>query len=505
MKIMLIALPTKNIGNQFPNLGAIAIAQTVRDLGHDVHLIDTVRYNYSKEEIVSEISRIKPDLIGLSGLITSYYYFEPLVAAVKKSFPKIPLIVGGSITSAIDLIEKYTEVDYVVKGEGEDCISELLSRLSSARSLDVSGIPGLFAREEGKFTHPTAEQSYPDLSKIPIPAYDLYDLDYYIDSSTKNVYRSLKIYPEIRKKIGEDVRFFPIVISRGCPFSCLFCYRLIKKHRHPPVDKTIRHLRMIKEELRCSGITLLDELIIVDKKWFIELCDAIARELPGLKIFSGAGRVDLVTPEIISHAKKAGFIRFGCGIESGSQVILNNLNKKTTVQQNLDAIKLIKESGIMATCNLLFGGPGESKESLGETERFIRENLDPRDYAVNFAYAYPGAPLFDYAVDEGILKPGHIHDYVLNANFGDYPLNFSKFNSADKLYKEVGSMQFRLKVHSLWEGREYKSLAAAIARHLVLEVLYLLSKISPRMIGAIRSINDKRRLKMFRAKLDVKK
>lgn len=504
MKFTLIALPTRNIGNQFPNIGTIAIAQTVRDLGHEVNLIDVVRYGYSKDEVITKIDKFKPDLIGLSGIITSYYYFEPLSAMLKKSFPKIPLIVGGSLVSAIDLIEKYTEVDFLVKGEGESCITKLLSRVSSGQSLDSADIPGLFVRVGGKFRSPTIEQFYPELSDIPIPAYDLYDMEYYIKSSTYNVYRFLRLYPKIHQEIGDGVRFFSVVITRGCPFSCLFCYRLIKKHRHPPIDNVIKHLRMIKEKYGCSGISLLDELIIADKKWFIELCDTIASEVPGLRIFFGAGRVDLVTPEVISHAKKAGFFRFGCGIESGSQVILNNLHKRTTVEQNLNAIKLARDAEMMVTCNLFFGAPGENKQTLKETERFIQQNLDPCDYVTNFAYAYPGAPLFDYAIDNGILRSEQIHDYVLNASWGNCPLNFSDFSNGAELRRQVSLMQFRLKLRFMWKAREYRALVNLVLTQFILEAFYPLNKFCPKLAQTIRSIHLNRlQHKLQRVRVEV--
>lgn len=501
MKFTLIALPIKSVGNQLPNLGAIAIAQKVRDLGHEVNLIDAIRYRLLNEDIVKEVDRIKPDLIGLSGIITSYYYFEPLVTILKKYFSKVPLVVGGGITCVTDLIEKYTEVDYLIKGEGEIAITELILRLSSGQKLGGGDIPGLFVRTGKGFSSPAVEQSYPDISNISFPAYDLYDMDYYIESSTKNAYRFLKLYPEIQNKVGPAVRFFPVTITRGCPYSCSFCYRLIKKFRHPTIDNAIAHFQMIKERYGCSGISLLDELVVVDKAWFLEFCDALAGKVPGLHIFSGSGRANLLTPEIISHAKKAGFLRFGCGIESGSQTILNNLHKQVTVRQNYDAIKLVKNSGMMATCNFIFGSPGENKKTLRETENFIMETLDPRDYAVNLTVAYPGAPLFNYAIEKGILKKEEIHDYVLNIGFGNYPLNFSEFSSGDKLWGEVNLMQFRLKARFAWRTRDYSLLVDIALKHLMKEALYLLHKITPGAAQLLRSTYDNMRLRSFNRKL----
>ncbi len=501
MKFTLIALPIKSIGNQLPNLGAIAIAQKARDLGHEVDLIDVIRYRHLNEDIVKEIDMTKPDLIGLSGIITSYYYFEPLAALLKKYFPKVPLVVGGGITCAADLIEKYTEVDYLIKGEGEIAITELISRLSSGQRLDRGDIPGLFVRAGKGFSPPAVEQSYPDISNVSFPAYDLYDMDYYIESSTKNAYRFLKLYPELHKKVGPAVRFFPVTITRGCPYSCSFCYRLIKKYRHPTIDNAIAHLKTVKERYGCSGISLLDELVVADKGWFLEFCDALGDKIPGLYVFSGSGRANLLTPEIISHAKKAGFLRFGCRIESGSQTILNNLHKQVTVEQNYAAIKLVKDAGIMATCNFIFGSPGENKKTLRETEKFIMETLDPRDYAVNLAVAYPGAPLFKYAIEKGLLKKERIHDYVLNISFGNYPLNFSEFSSGTKLWGEVNLMQSRLKVRFAWKARDYSLLVDILLKHLIKEALYLMYGIAPRAAQYLRSTYDDMRLHAFNRKL----
>ena len=133
MKFTLIALPTRHTGVPFPNLGAIAIAQTVRMTGHEVSLIDIVRYRYTIDEVITKVKELKPDLIGLSGIITFYYYFEPLAIMLKKFFPTIPIVIGGGITTAMDFIEANTEVDFLIKGEGENGILELISMLSSAR------------------------------------------------------------------------------------------------------------------------------------------------------------------------------------------------------------------------------------------------------------------------------------------------------------------------------------------------------------------------------------
>ena len=497
MIVTIIDLPTKNTGNQLPNLGAIAISQQVRDIGHDVHMVDVARYRHTMDDVVKEVQSIQPGLIGFSGIITSYYYFEPLANLLKKKFSEIPLVVGGGITCVMEQIEKHTTVDYVIRGEGEIAVSELVTKLDHGKDLQTYDIPGLYVRNRERFIPPTVEQSLPDIGRISFPAYDLYDMDYYIESMTQNAYRFLKLYPQLLEDLGNSVRFFPLTLTRGCPFSCQFCYRFVKKYRHPSIETAISHLKIARDKYGCLGITQLDELAVANKKWFIEFCDAVANEIPNLKIFSGAGRANLLTQEIIHHAKKAGYIRFGCGIESGSQTILDNLKKKVTVKQNYDAIRNVKNTGMMATCNFIFGSPGEDKKTLKETEKFIRSTLDPRDYAINLAVAYPGTPLFDYAIENGLLNKDQIHEYVLKVSFGEYPINLSDFSIGKNLKRAVSLMHFRLMLHFMWNKKNYAEILKLLTRRMVQDFKYLLSTLCPAMIERLKTRRESTRLEEF--------
>lgn len=492
MRVTLISLPTRSATPQIPNLGTIAIAQSVRDLGHEVHVVDVERYRYSTNQVIQEVERTTPDVIGLSGIITSYYFYEPLSKLLRLNFPNVPMVVGGSITSAADLIEKFSSVDYMVKGEGEDCIAALLGRLSTGETDHMNRIPGLFVRQGETFQSPNEVQSYPKLNGIPIPAYDLYDMEYYIDACTWIADNYLRLYPEIQKRTPKGTRFFPVVLTRGCPYACAFCYRLTKKFRHPTIEYAISYLKMAKEKFGCDGISLLDELTITNRRWFIELCDAIADEVPGLHIFFGAGKVNLVTPDVVHHARKAGFVRFGCGIESGSQAMLDSMNKMTTVEQNRRAILLAKEAGMMASCNIMFGNPGESRETIKETEKFIQDLLDPEDFSANFAVAYPGTPLFDHAINEGLLPEKDVRDYVLNTSWGDYPLNFSKFESGEEMVREVQSMLFRLKLRHAFKTGKFSPLLTHFKRLCRKKVIEWLRPLSPRAALVFRSLFDSR-------------
>jgi radical SAM superfamily enzyme YgiQ (UPF0313 family) len=152
---------------------------------------------------------------------------------------------------------------------------------------------------------------------------------------------------------------------------------------------------------------------------------------------------------------------------------------------------------MMATCNFIFGTPGENKKTLIDTENFIKRLLDPRDYAVNLAMAYPGAPLFNYALDNNILKHEEVHNYLLSLSFGTYPLNFSEFKTKQELCRQVNLMQFRLKLKHLFKSGEYRQLLIAAIRYIIKELYYLSCYIAPGFMAKVWSGYENFKLNRF--------
>jgi len=162
-----------------------------------------------------------------------------------------------------------------------------------------------------------------------------------------------------------------------------------------------------------------DDLVMGRPRWFMELCDALAEADLGIRIFTGGGKANMVTREMAGKMARANFIRISYGIESGSQTILDEMQKQATVEENRRAVKVATEAGIFTHINIVLGMPSETKRTLAETLKFlvgvVKENdLSMRNISVAFATGYPGTQLFDHMLARGIVTD--VRDYILSVS-----------------------------------------------------------------------------------------
>jgi radical SAM superfamily enzyme YgiQ (UPF0313 family) len=160
-----------------------------------------------------------------------------------------------------------------------------------------------------------------------------------------------------------------------------------------------------------------DDLVMASPKWFMELCDALADASLGIKIFSSGGKADIITEEIAKKMAKANFFRISYGIESGSQKILDEMQKNSTVEDNRRAIEVATRAGIFVHINMVLGMPSETKTTLRETYNFLVDvvksnNLNMSNITFAFATGYPGTQLFDLMVRKGLVKD--MRDYIFS-------------------------------------------------------------------------------------------
>lgn len=435
--IALINLPLRT-GLKVINIGMYYIARIIKDAGYKLTILDCVSDTLGVPDIIAILKEVRPKLVGLSGLVTTYYFLEPLCREIKQHFPEIDIVVGASVGSSMPyILGRYTDVDFVVEGEGEEAILEFLDRYKTGKQ-DFSDVAGFYYRENGsmRYTFPRTYEgaSVGALDKYPYPLYEAIDMEFYISNLTKMYALLLNQLPEYKNK---TYRVFPLVPTRGCPYSCAFCFRLIKKHRTHSVDYLIEQIKYLKDTYDVRGFYLYDELIMTNQKWLASFCDRVVDENLGVIFFSGGGKPNMVTNDLLVKMKRAGFVKLGYGVESGSQKILDRMNKKTTVEQNYNAIMNTYEAGIFSQSNFVFGFPGEDKNTIRETTQFIsRTNKTKENYQIFFLAVYPGTSVYNYALSKGIIKDEH--DYLLKVMGQDaYILNLSDFPSRNDLIFHV--------------------------------------------------------------------
>ncbi len=474
MKVSLINLRTRS-DHAFLNLGALYVASSIRSAGHELEFVDLVRHPMDDAEVAAVIKRIDPDLIAFSGIITTYYRLKGLSQYLRLTFPSIPQLLGGSVgQSALGIIESYTPIDFVCAGEGEDMAIKFLDELKGERRW--ADVPNLHYRVEGSFRMSRKQGVYAeDLDALPLPAYDLVDMDFYIDYATS-------IFGTELADCGKVPRVMPMVFSRGCPFSCSFCYRLIRRWRHHSAENIVAHLKVLKDRYGIGGIALNDELVFVDRGWFVSACDAILASGVGIKFSCGGGKPSMVTEDIMAAMKRTGFRRIGYGVESGSSKILKLMRKEVTVEGNFNALALTLKYGMISRANFVFGHPGEDKKTIRETLDFIdglyklqeRYGVIEDHIQVWFATAYPGSPMWEMALAKGI-----IHDeesYLIKVTSQDkYLINLSELRSVSQLRNYVyrGLTELDIKKHA--RRKQYRQLVTDLKRLALLYIVYFMT------------------------------
>ena len=388
-------------------LGLGYIASTLRVAGHSVDMLDINAYRYYKGEVIAILTKKDPDLILTGGIITVYGYLKWLTSQLKILFPDVPIMIGGSVSTSIPEIALSTlKADIACIGEGEITTVEVANCIEQNKEL--SSVKGIYYRENGKIVVNEMRDPIKDLDSIPFPAYDLFPMEIYVNNPVGYVNRDKWGSGSC---IGDDVpKSMNISVTRGCPYSCKFCYcdYLGPGYRHRSPQHILEEMDFLNEEYGVTYFLWADDEPMINKKFIHEFCDLMIKSKRDYQ-FALAGRVNLVNEEMLTELKNAGCDMVAYGIESGSQKMLDAMNKQVTVEQAKNAVKLTKKIFGDADCSFMIGYPGETDETIQETIDFCKE-LDLAPEVIFFATPYPGTELYEYAKKLGLI--GHEVEYV---------------------------------------------------------------------------------------------
>lgn len=395
MKIALIFPPNIYQTKQsMPPLGIAWLASVLRENGfNDVVLIDSMANHYTNEEIIGLLKKEGADLIGISfGTQIRFSAFE-LARLIKKEFSKIPIIAGGPhpTLTAQDTLQNIPEIDIVVRGEGEISFLNLVKAIDSG--IDFSGIKGIsFRNKNNEIIHNPPELPIHDLDSLPLPARDLLPIEKY-DKTT----------------ILSQKRAMNIMTSRGCPYWCVYCSTSEQwghsiRHRSP--KNVVDEIELILKDYHfIEGIRFFDDVLTMDKKRVLEICDEIHRRKLNF-VWECEARANTIDQEIVSAMKGAGCEFIDLGIESGSDRILKNIKKGITVEQAIFAAKTIKNAGIGLKAFFMHGLPGETYDDIKKTvflSRYLYYNLGVEGTTQGISVIYPGTELEAIAKSSGTL------------------------------------------------------------------------------------------------------
>jgi anaerobic magnesium-protoporphyrin IX monomethyl ester cyclase len=368
-------------------LGALYAAACVRRRGYDVALFDAMLAR-SEAEWADALDRRQPRFAVLYE--DSFNYLskmcllrmrEAALTMIEAARARgITTIVAGSDASDHPAIYLNRGAKAVVMGEGEETLVELLDRLSGRSAGPLAGVDGICLREgPGRIRHTRRREIIRDLDGLPLPAWDLVDVERY-----RTIWRRRHGHYSMN-----------LVTTRGCPYHCNWCAKPIYGQRYTvrSPERVVDELAWLKRTYRPDHVWMADDIFGLQPGWIARFA-ALVRERDAVIPFKCLLRADQVTPLVAGALDESGCRTVWIGAESGSQRILDAMEKGIRVGQIADASRWLHDAGIDVGFFLQFGYPGETRDDIEKTLQMVRD-CRPEDIGISVSYPLPGTPFFD--------------------------------------------------------------------------------------------------------------
>ena len=370
----------------YPPLGTLYAASYLRERGYNVDLFDAMLAE-SETEWDQALARTQPAVAVLYEDNFNYLSKMCLLRMREAAFTMIKMarkrgctvIVAGS--DATDHAQAYTTAgaDYVLIGEGEETLGELLDVLLRDSTKPLEDIQGLAFLRDGEVHIGARRPDLKDLDALPFPAWDLVDVERY-----RSIWLQQHGYYSMN-----------IATSRGCPYHCNWCAKPIWGQRYHvrSADNVVAELEWLKRTFHPDHIWFVDDIFGLIPGWverFADLVETRDARLP----FKSLQRADLILKgNTIDALRRAGAKRVWVGAESGSQKILDAMEKGTQVSDIYDTARRLHDAKIEVGFFLQFGYPGETREDIERTLQMVRD-CRPDDIGMSVSYPLPGTRFF---------------------------------------------------------------------------------------------------------------
>ena len=372
-------------GQPYPPLATIGAAALLRQYGYRVSLFDT-QLIASPEELSPCLAAVRPDVFVLYDDGFNYLTKMCLTNMREAAFRMIDLAKQQGaivVVSSSDSTDHYLEylgrgADFVLLGEGEQTLLELVNAFRNGTG--HAQIQGLAFLKDLQPARTAPRKVMKDLDSLPMPAWDLVDIESY------------------RAVWMRHHGYFSLNVSttRGCPFKCNWCAKPIYGNRYNARSPrhVVEEIRWLKTHARFDHIWMCDDIFGLKPGWVDEFADLVEKEQLRFR-FKIQSRADLLLQENYVRAlARAGCENSWMGAESGSQKILDAMDKGTTVGQIEAATRLLREHGIRPSFFIQFGYPGETKADIDMTIRMINRLL-PDSLGISVSYPLPGTVFYE--------------------------------------------------------------------------------------------------------------
>lgn len=362
-------------------LGVLYLIAYLKSKGHCAELF------IERRNWFDEIKEYRPDILGFSALTGGHLWVESCAAVVKQQrIFDAPIIVGGAHPTFFPDMIKNPSIDFICRGEGEHALLELLDRMDSGE--EVTMIPNIWAKKDNKIIQNDVRPLLEDLDILP-----------FADRSHYEKYPFLKNNPH--KKI---------IASRGCPFSCAYCYNSAFKSlyrnkgklvRRRSVKNVIDEILQLQEMGKIKTLEMVDDAFLADKEWFLAFADEYRGNIKvPYACFSIVKNIDEKVAEAL---KKSNCKCIEFGIEAGNERIRKELYGKKISNDDIErGAHLLHQNGLKFLSFNMVGAPFETFEEMQET--ILLNQKIKTDYPwCSIMQPYPGTEIFNYCVEKGLI------------------------------------------------------------------------------------------------------
>lgn len=394
-----------------PPIGLAYLVSYCRSRGIDVKIIDVQGNRLELDDVKTQLQKYNPSMVGVTAMTTTMPSAMQMVQLAKETLPNARIVMGGvHPTISPEEVLDDSNVDFVIRGEGEFVLSTLFEQLQKGEPLNA---PGLVYKEEDKKHFCASQQLIKDLDVLPSADYESFPAEEYI-----------RYNQELRSLKG-----ISMIVTRGCPYGCTFCaveVTMGKRYRLRSPAVTVDEMLHLRERFGIEGIWFKDSIFNLNKRWVYEFCDILIKRGVNMN-WQCNTRVDLIDEEMIKAMKRAGLTQIDVGIESGSPETLETLGKRMLIGKIEKAVELAKKY-VKVSGFFMVGVPGETMEDVEATfEMAKRLKIDKSSWSI--FTPLPGTDLYDDLVKSGELN-GNV-DFQ-DIHFTDTRRSFSKI-PADQL------------------------------------------------------------------------
>lgn len=417
--------------NKIPPLGLLYIAgYLLNRTHHEVAVLDAQLENLTYDEIEERIASFRPDVVGITAYTLNLLDSLEIARRAKKNNPDVFVVLGGphafiypKETAALD------EVDFVISGEGEEAMAELVDALEKKTPLE--NIRGLHFKKDGTVYSTPQRDVIHDLDALPFPARRLVPAEKY------------------RFVTAHGAPATTMITSRGCLARCSFCnvpYHFVRERSPQNIIAEMLECR----EMGIGEIKFYDDSFNYSESRTIKLAQEIINNGINMK-YSITARVDKVSPKMLKLLRESGCIRIGYGIEAGDDKSLRTLRKGATVEMARRAVKMTKEAGIEVLAFFIIGIPGQTRDDVKKTIDFAIE-IDPDFIIITPLVLFPATELYEKA-----LKAGVFHDFYREFATNPQPTEQLAYWTDPLSFEEVRQLlkyayrKFVFRPHYIWK------------------------------------------------------